>query len=150
MKSIGATAAAVVLGSAGLAAWAAAPRSLYVIRQDGTVFDNKTGLTWQREVPQSRYDWQRAKEYCGSLKLGGFSAGWRLPERLELASLVDLRIAPPGPTIDQVAFPNTPGEGFWTATPYAGDSGVAWYVDFGNGYSYYLVTTFAYWVRCVR
>lgn len=150
MRSIGATAVAVVLGSAALAAWAAAPKSLYVIRQDGTVFDNKTGLTWQREVPQSRYDWQKAKEYCGSLKLGGFSTGWRLPEMLELASLVDLRIAPPGPTIDQVAFPNTPSAWFWTATPYAGDSGDAWDVDFNDGYSDSIDTTYAYWVRCVR
>jgi hypothetical protein len=150
MKSIGATAVAVVLSSAAFAAWAAAPKSLYVIRQDGTVFDNKTGLTWQREVSQSQYDWQRAKEYCGSLKLGGFSTGWRLPERLELASLVDLRIASPGPTIDQVAFPNTPNGWFWTATPSAGDSGYAWVVYFGYGDSDYGGTANALWVRCVR
>lgn len=150
MKSIGATALGVMLGSAALAAGAAAPKSLYVIRQDGTVFDNKTNLTWQREVSQSRYEWQKAKEYCGSLKLGGFSTGWRLPERLELASLVDPRIAPPGPTIDEAAFPNTPSDYFWASTPYAGDPGTAWYVRFDSGHSDYFLTTDSYSVRCVR
>jgi hypothetical protein len=153
MKAIGTTAAALTLGSAALAAWAAAPRSQYAIRQDGTVFDNKTGLTWQREAQPPR-DLKKAKDYCASLnlsKFGGFSTGWRLPERLELESLVDPRIAPPGPTIDQFAFPETPNESFWTVTPDANGSGDAWYIYFGSGVSDVEGDSFpAYWVRCVR
>ncbi len=40
------------------------------------------------------------------------------------------------PTINQQAFPNTGKNLFWSGSPVAGNSGSAWYVSFGYGYSY--------------
>ena len=57
---------------------------------------------------------------------------WRLPNVKELASLVDRSRTLP--TIDVTAFPATPFGGFWSSSPYAGDSSYAWYVSFSYGY----------------
>ncbi|NTU79284.1 MAG: DUF1566 domain-containing protein [Chloroflexales bacterium] len=68
---------------------------------------------------------------CQGLILDGLS-GWRMPERMELETLVDVRAA--NPAIDTNAFPDTPSDKFWTAT----DSywmGSAWIVYFGDGSS---------------
>ena len=54
---------------------------------DGTVFDTRTQLTWQRTFPSERYTWDDATSYCASLALPG--AGWRLPSINELLTLVD-------------------------------------------------------------
>ncbi|MEE4379692.1 MAG: DUF1566 domain-containing protein [Candidatus Competibacteraceae bacterium] len=58
---------------------------------------------------------------------------WRMPTREELRSIVDYGIAFPGPTIDTIFFPNTPGSFFWSASGYAGGSGFAWDLCFSNG-----------------
>jgi hypothetical protein len=148
------SAKAIILGSslwiAVPALWAAAPNGQYTDLKNGTVRDNKTDLVWQQGGSGEAMTWDSAKTYCSQLNLGGFSSGWRLPEKLELESIVDSSIAPPGPTIDATAFPSTQASVFWTATPYAGGSGYAWYVDFGLGKSPYSGTTSRYWVRCVR
>jgi len=117
------------------------------------VKDNKTGLTWQREVPATGYNWENAKSYCptlNALKLGGFEDGWRLPTKIELETLVVRWGAPPGPAIDIEAFPSTPDPYFWTETPVAGNSSNAWFVGFVSGYSNYYYTNNTRRVRCVR
>jgi hypothetical protein len=126
---------------------AAAPSGQYTVK-NGTVKDNKTGLVWQQAV-MGEYSWTSAERACAGLSLGGFSSDWRLPRKLELESLVDYRVAEPGPTIDSTVF-LTPGGRFWTSTPFAGDSEMAWYVNFYKGFSYNGPTTESYWVRCVR
>jgi hypothetical protein len=131
-----------------------------------TVKDSATGLTWQRKLPAT-YDgctgkyssssvgtgdactWDEAKAYCVQLTLEG--TGWRLPTKDELLSLVDMTRT--DPSIDVVAFPNTPStpsNDFWSASPYVGASGNAWRVNFSNGYSNYDDVSLAYRVRCVR
>ncbi len=57
---------------------------------------------------------------------------WRLPNVKELASLVDRRRREPA--IDSTAFPETPSESFWSSSPYAGNAGYAWGIDFLNGH----------------
>jgi hypothetical protein len=118
----------------------------YTVNVDGTVRDNVTGLTWQRDVPASTYTWDQAKTYCASLSLAG--TGWRLPSRIELVSLVDFTRY--NPAIDTTAFPNTPSVWFWTSSAVAGSSGGAWYVAFYNGYTYGTGVGSYSRVRCVR
>jgi hypothetical protein len=130
-------------------AMASAPPGQYVVSTD-TVADTKTGLTWQRNVPSAGYTWANASAYCASLSLGGIPSGWRLPTKRELESIVDRRVADPGPTIDGTAFPNTPNGFFWTATKSASDPTRAWYVFFRSGTTETDVVGNTYLVRCVH
>ena len=65
---------------------------------------------------------------------------WRLPTHAELQGI----LASSGyPRIDTTWFPNTQAYAYWTSSPYVGDSGYAWYVNFDyggvslNGRNYY-------------
>ena len=154
-----------------LAAWpfgptAAAPQcyptNRFVVLTGGMVEDTLTRLVWQQDGSGPRAGcsgvdgltctWAEAKAYCAGLatsKFGGYS-DWRLPTVKELRSIVDYRVAAPGPTIDQTAFPNTPAERFWTSSPRAGSSGDAWFVNFNDGRSNYDDVGNGSRVRCVR
>lgn len=136
--------AAVLLAEA---AWAEAPVGRFTVNADGTVKDNKTQLVWQREVPVGGYTWDDAKSHCTGLSLGG-QPGWRLPTKRELESIVD--DSRYSPAIDVSAFPNTPGEWFWSSSPHAYYSNVAWNVGFHDGSSGYDFVSFSLRVRCVR
>jgi hypothetical protein len=57
---------------------------------------------------------------------------WRFPNVKELSSITDKTRN--NPAIDVTAFPSTPSNEFWTSTPYAGDSSLAWNVGFDIGY----------------
>jgi Protein of unknown function (DUF1566) len=61
---------------------------------------------------------------------------WRLPRREELRSLVDYRIAYPGPTIDQHAFPNTIAQFYWSSDSAAAKNSEAWGIGFAFGFDY--------------
>lgn len=109
------------------------------------VRDNKTGLQWQRcslgqtwrnntcepTAEQDVFNWQQALEEAKNNRLGGFST-WRLPNKKELASLLELSCTEPA--INLRIFPNTVVGRYWTSTPviYA-DSFTAWFVDFSGG-----------------
>ena len=54
------------------------------------------------------------------------------------------------PCIDEDVFGPTQSNGYWSATPYAGNPDYAWGVDFNDGYVYYDVKTFNGCVRAVR
>jgi hypothetical protein len=107
----------------------AATSNRYEVSSSGTVYDTKTKLTWQRNVPPGSYTQPNAVSYCQRLTLA--AGGWRLPTKDELVSIVDTTYQP---TIDPKAFPDTPGDWFWSSSAYAGSSGSAWFVDFGFGY----------------
>lgn len=114
----------------------------------GVVLDRVTGLMWQRDV-KGRYDWAAAKTYCTGLTLAGHS-DWRLPTEVELFSLVDFTVAPPNPTLDATAFPDTATEPmFWSSLPASGGV-AAWGVSFQDGTADYQQVTNSQQVRCVR
>jgi hypothetical protein len=73
---------------------------------------------------------------------------WRLPNVKELASLVDRGRT--SPAIDVAAFPATPSTWFWSSSPYAGYSYVAWDVYFGDGGVDYNLRYLNVAVRLVR
>ncbi|MBH1989536.1 MAG: DUF1566 domain-containing protein, partial [Myxococcaceae bacterium] len=112
------------------------------------VLDTVTGLIWQRTV-SGTYNWSSAQAYCAGLNLDGLS--WRLPNVKELSTLLDVRVAYPGPTINTTAFPSTPQSWFWTSTPYScTPPSVAWSVNFGGGSVNTYGISSANYVRCVR
>jgi hypothetical protein len=84
------------------------------------------------------YTWQKAKEYCSNLRLGGYS-DWRLPNRKELNAIrtKDSSKSSKGYTqyIRKEFIENMPDYSwFWTSEER--DSSSAWVVDvnYGNGF----------------
>lgn len=132
-----------------LHAQAAAPPLRYAIdAANGTVHDNRTGLTWQRASAPSTYTWDQAKSYCTTLPLAG--GGWRLPRYKEMLTLFD---PASDPAIDTTAFPDTTASTtYWSITPYVGTADSAWPLTYGFalGFSSYFLTGTAYHARCVR
>jgi hypothetical protein len=72
--------------------------------------------------------------------------GWRLPTRIELASLVDFTTA--GPAIS-ASFTQAPSKRFWTSSLAAYQPNAAWGVDFETGAVHQWSISESYTVRCV-
>lgn len=53
--------------------------------QNGAVYDNETGRTWQKTPPAERMNWQEAVDYCANLSLGG-SSDWILPYYFDISN----------------------------------------------------------------
>lgn len=123
------------------------PASLSVSVSGNLVTDEVTGLVWQRNFDSQLFTWDDAKQYCACLELDG-KRGWQLPSRIELASLVDWTKT--SPSIDANAFPNTPNENFWTASPVTTSPGLAYLAFFLNGHTTYSDVTYEYRVRCLQ
>jgi hypothetical protein len=120
------------------------PTKRFKVLDDLLVRDTLTKLVWQRQASAVVMTRTEAKTYCSST-----GDGFRLPTVKELRSIVDLTVGWPGPTIQQEAFPNTPGENFLTSTPSAGPE-CEWVVSFGNGGSACVGGSDHFRVRCVR
>jgi Protein of unknown function (DUF1566). len=94
-----------------------------------TVIDKITGLEWQRQDDDITRTWEDAWNYCSGLDLDGHQ-DWRLPGIKELQSIFDYGQVTP-PAIDQVAFPNTDANVYWSATPDSSNANNAWLIFFG-------------------
>jgi hypothetical protein len=125
------------------------PQSYTIDEPADVVVDDVTGLMWQRTFAPSLETWEDAVIYCDSLEHGGF-ADWRLPTRIELVSITNVVYQQPGPAIDAIAFPGTPGEDFWANAPFLGLPGSAWVANFYWGGTYHRDVTSPAYVRCVR
>ncbi|MDP9151360.1 MAG: DUF1566 domain-containing protein [Myxococcota bacterium] len=110
---------------------------------DGDVFDTVTGLHWQVD-DQPAQDHASAVAVCAAM-----GPGWRVPARIELASLIDFT-STGGLTIDQASFAKTQGTSYWTssAVPRDGAPTQWWTVSFATGLVDDSVS--AQRVRCVR
>ncbi|MCB9626505.1 MAG: DUF1566 domain-containing protein [Sandaracinaceae bacterium] len=113
---------------------------------DDTVVDALTGLEWQRTASTTNESWSDAATTCADLTIGG--GGWRLPEQVELESVIDVRGQ--SPAIDTTAFPGTPAARFWSASPFVGAAGEIWFTNFANGFTDTATAATTMWVRCVR
>jgi len=134
---------------------------------DGTVSDPNTGLMWD-QCPFWRSDancasgastpwlgtWQAALDTARAANNAKYKnySDWRVPNKNELASIVNYAAAPGQPAVDAAFFPGTPTSGngstdiwsyFWTSSPVAGNPGMAWAVDFhwGRNNRQYAVNT---------
>lgn len=123
-----------------------APSDQYTVTAE-TVTDNFTGLVWQRVAPNQNFTQASAIAFCNDLTLAGAS-DWRLPHMQELASIIDLTRR--APAIDSVAFPNTPSEDFWSATPLARDANQGWNIHFSDGLDDFRDKGQLKRARCVR
>ncbi len=65
----------------------------FVDNGNGSITDNATGLTWQKDDSQQAMDWFASLNYCESLELAGNNS-WRLPNVKELQSIVDYSRSP--------------------------------------------------------
>jgi len=147
------------------------PNPRFTDNGNGTVTDNLTGLVWLKDANCSSLfaplSWTNALAACNGLSAGycgltdGSSAGdWRLPNRNELNSLVDIRYTGP-------ALCNTSGAGqwasgnpfinvqssnfYWTSTVLSLSSPAgAWKVGMGVGDLYVSMASEALWVWPVR
>jgi hypothetical protein len=64
----------------------------YTDNGNGTVTDNVTCLTWEKSPATTKTDWSGQEDKCAALntsKLGGYT-DWRLPTRIEMASITDI------------------------------------------------------------
>lgn len=110
-------------GHAGFPMRAPAERSFRV--EGDVVIDEVTGLSWHRESVTSR-PWADARAYCASSNAGG-REDWRLPARVELATILD---ASRTPSFDASAFAGA-ADYVWTASRLSDVAAYAIY--FGQG-----------------
>jgi hypothetical protein len=107
----------------------------------GAYCDQETGLVWEQSPdPTPQSSWQRAISHCAGLEVDD-RKGWSLPVREQLASLVDET----GTGVDSNGAPLTLPDGhpfdpagvqsdsYWSASTFAGNPSVAWFVFFGFG-----------------
>lgn len=120
------------------------PTNNFVVNDNGTALHNSTGLMWMRcsigktwnssesrcEGSATTFNWDNASALAESSTFAGFN-DWRLPEKDELASIVELRCW--SPVINIEVFPDTPSAWYWSSTPYPFSRTAAWSVYFGLG-----------------
>ncbi len=116
------------------------PTSAFTDHGDGTVTHTVTGLMWQRcsmgqawngsgcSGEAGEYTFEQAQGLTSSL---GGHADWRLPSLWELMTIVDYDES--NPAINGEVFPDTLSSLFWSGSPFANLSDVAWYVHFRHG-----------------
>ena len=117
------------------------PKSRFQVLPGGLVSDQLTELVWQQRANPTAMRLSDAETSCAN-------AGFRLPTMKELESLVDLTMS--HPSIDQQAFPNTPGDWFWASSLQGSSSFYAWIVLFADGGSSVTDVMSFYKLRCVR
>lgn len=154
-------ASSLCAGSENTAITATTPSADFSDNGDGTVTHHTTGLIWQRcSLGQNwdgsdctnsadRFNWEQALAAGSQNSLAGLS-DWRLPNKNELASIVEYRCW--SPAINGQLFPNTRSGVYWSSSPKANVVDNAWTVHFDHGYvnsnlkSYY----YGHHVRLVR
>ncbi|MFO8071460.1 MAG: DUF1566 domain-containing protein [Polyangia bacterium] len=146
---------AVALAAA--TALATAPRWV-VETQSGDTFvaDAATGLEWQQVSTNGMVSWKDALAHCEGLSFAGHD-DWRLPDVVELSTLVDDEKEEP-PAINTVYFEGfEPGAGYWTSTTSRSTSTAAYVLYFneqnttvGRGGVSAIIKTTALRALCVR
>ncbi|MCB9602263.1 MAG: DUF1566 domain-containing protein [Sandaracinus sp.] len=99
----------------------------FVLEGADVVRDEVTGLRWMR-VSASARPWDEARDFCAAATFGGRD-DWRLPARVELASILD---AGRTPSFDTAFFEGA-ADYVWTASRPAGSDVAAFAIYFGQG-----------------
>tara|TARA_R110000751_G_scaffold15290_5_gene49499 strand:+ start:73796 stop:74257 length:462 start_codon:yes stop_codon:yes gene_type:complete len=113
----------------------------FVDNADGTVTDASLGLVWMRCSLGQTWEnetcsgnaheltWQQALQAAHGYEYAG-QLGWRVPNMKELASLTERACV--RPAINELFFPNTYSDDYWTSTPSIADPKRAWVIAFFN------------------
>jgi len=155
-----AQASSLCAGSENTAITATTPSTDFSDNGDGTVTHHTTRLIWQRCIlgqswdgsdctgQATTYTWEQALAAAAQHTFAGFS-DWRLPNKNELASIVEYRCW--APAINNQQFPNTPSRWSWSSSPNARYSDTSWGIGFRHGDVEYGHKTFSRGnVRLVR
>lgn len=106
----------------------AAKESDFEVSEDGsTVTDKRTGLVWE-SITHSHMDWKAILAYCHSLN-NETETGWRLPNKNEIASLLDPDAKRPWSN-----FPTfySGDHCLWSSSTYVDVPKEAWEICFGH------------------
>ena len=143
--------------------------SRYTDNGDGTISDQHTGLMWMKCTyglsdtncgtgTAASGDWEAAFAAADTSNAANSGSGtyghtdWRLPNKKELSSIVDLS-STSSLTVNQTIFPSTQSADYWTSTPSStGSADEAFTIDFATG-TYRAATrstTNTIYVRLVR
>ena len=111
------------------------------------VTDSTSGLIWQKQISEEYTTWKEALEYCKNSTYAGY-ADWRVPNRNELASLINYNFSYPA-----TEFPNEEMSSyFWTSSYNTSDN--VWGIDLsGNNMGYVNTSSLNYAngrIICVR
>lgn len=133
------------------------PTPRFTDNSNGTITDNLTGLIWLKNAncPNTLRTWQGALDFVVGINNGTNNCGdtsnasdWRLPNRNELTSLLDLGTVPALPAGHP--FTNFVASGYWSSTTSAFNSFGAWNVDFNFGFVDFNGKAGGFFVTAVR
>ncbi len=138
--------------------WPDSRYSIETISGDNVVTDNITGLMWKQcsegltgagcmTGTVGAHNWMDALDLADAADFAGFS-DWRVPNIKELRSIAAINCY--DPVINEVVFPNTSANWYWSSSPVASDDGDAWGIFFMHGYGSYNIRNASYHVRLVR
>jgi len=114
-----------------------------------TVTDNLTGLMWIQNPDATTRNWNDAVDYCSGLGTAGHS-DWRLPNRFEMESLLDLSKFNPALPAGHPFGAGVQSNWYWTSTTYAVNTDIAFYVSLSGGFVSGNAKTLATYVWPVR
>jgi hypothetical protein len=134
------------------------PVQRFIDNGNGTVTDSLTGLIWLKNANCfGGQAWTTAIASANALASGkcglsdGSAAGqWRLPNVMELRSLVNEQQANSAAWLNTQGFSNVQAYNYWSSSTYASYTDVAWYVSMSNGNVYNGNKTDIYYVWPVR
>lgn len=167
LHRVAATLFAFVMGSG---VWAACDRtptrpdhrySVVEGSEDNEILDQVSGLIWQRCALGKTWDrtkiqcvgdirkmsWQVAMEQ-GSKGQGKSNVGWRLPQYIELLTLVDISCS--NPAVNARWFGDKDIQFLWSASPYGPLADYAWGLKYARGEIIYDSKIEEFQVRLVR
>jgi hypothetical protein len=119
------------------------PDQAFTIHEDGTVTHNTTGLMWMRCLlgqtwngstcsdKAQGYTWIHALQTAEAFSFAGYN-DWRLPNKNELASIVERACY--SPSINGNVFPNANISFVWSSSPYVDHKNQSWSVSFSDGH----------------
>ncbi len=108
------------------------------------------GQTWDGKTCvglANNYTWQQALQLQHDFSFAGYN-DWRVPNKNELASILENNCE--RPAINLEVFPSTPSAYYWSSTPFAALTNLAWSVHFNNSFVYYELKSGQVHVRLVR
>jgi len=123
------------------------PSARFTSNSAGTVTDNLTGLMWAKNANLDsgtnlgQKAWAAALTYCNDLTIDTYT-DWRLPNRFELESLLDLAYNNPALSNDAgidhwpaatSSFTGVQSLFYWSSTTCAVSKDYAWIVNLGEG-----------------